>query len=53
MNYVLRPFIGKFMVVHFDNIFVYSCDEASHVECLSQVFQVLRKQKLWEKVENC
>ena len=42
MNEVLRPFIGKFFVVYFDDILVYCCDEASHVEHVSQVFQVLR-----------
>ena len=42
MNEVLRPFIGKFVVVYFDDILVYSHDETSYVEYLSQVFQVLR-----------
>jgi len=38
INKVLRQFIGKFVVMYFD---VYSHDETSHVEHLSQVFQVL------------
>ena len=38
MNKVLRSFIGKSMVVSFDDILVYSSDEASHVKHLSQVF---------------
>jgi len=34
MNEILRPFIGKFVVVYFDNIVVYSQDKATHVEHL-------------------
>jgi len=39
--------------VYFDYILVYSCDETSHIEHPSQVFQVLRQQKLYTKLENC
>jgi len=53
MNEVSRPFIGKFVVMYFDDILVYSHDETSHVEHLSQVFQVLRQQKLHAKLEKC
>jgi len=38
MNEVLRPFIRKFMMVYFDDILVYSQDEASRIEHLTQVF---------------
>ena len=38
MNEALTPFIGKFVVVYFDDILVDGCDEASHIEHLSQVF---------------
>jgi len=41
MNEALRPFIGKFFVVYFHNILVYSHDKTSHVAYLSQVLQVL------------
>jgi len=38
MKEILRPFIGKFVMVYFDDILVYNCDVASHVEHISQVF---------------
>jgi len=50
MNEILRTFIGNFIVVYFEDILVYSCDEISHVEHLSQVFQ---QQKLYAKLEKC
>jgi len=53
MNKIVQPFIGKFVIVYFDDILLYSCDEAFHVEHLSQVFQVLRQQKLYAKLEKC
>jgi len=53
MNKVLRPFIRKFVAVYFDDILVYSHDETPLMEHLSQVFQVLRRQKLGAKLEKC
>jgi len=53
MNKVLRSFIGKFAVIYFDDILVYSQDEVSHMEHLTQVFQLLRQQALYAKLEKC
>ncbi|XP_057529848.1 uncharacterized protein LOC130808390 [Amaranthus tricolor] len=53
MNEVLRPFLGKFVVVYLDDILIYSRDEDEHLEHLFQVFTVLRKQKLYGKLEKC
>jgi len=53
MNEVLKPFIGHFVVVYFDDILVYSWDERDHKEHLRQVFQVLREQRLYAKMEKC
>ena len=43
INEVLRHFIGKFVVVYFDDILINSQDKASYMEHLTQVFQVLRQ----------
>ena len=40
-------------MVYFDDILVYSRDEKDHEDHLRRVFQVLRGQKLYAKIEKC
>ncbi|XP_016679235.1 uncharacterized protein [Gossypium hirsutum] len=53
MNHVLRSFIGKFCVMYFDDILVYSKTLQDHVEHLRAVLQTLREERLYGNVEKC
>ena len=53
MNDIFKPFIGKFVVVYFDDILIYSRDEKQHLEHLRAIFQVLREQKLYANLKKC
>ncbi|XP_051130737.1 uncharacterized protein LOC127251190 [Andrographis paniculata] len=53
MNHVLRAFIGKFVVVYFDDILVYSKSENEHVEHVRLVFQRLREEQLYANFKKC
>jgi hypothetical protein len=53
MNHVLRTFIGKFVVVYFDDILIYSKSLDEHVEHIRYVLVVLREQKLYANLEKC
>ncbi|CAA7026197.1 unnamed protein product [Microthlaspi erraticum] len=53
MNQVLRMFIGKFVVVYFDDILVYSKCLLDHVMHLELVLQSLRKEGLYANLKKC
>jgi hypothetical protein len=53
MNHVLRSFIGKFVVVYFDDILIYSKSFSNHVSHVVQVLHALRKEKLYANLPKC
>jgi hypothetical protein len=53
MNHVLRDFIGRFVVVYFDDILIYSRNESEHCDHIRRVLQVLRDNTLYVNLEKC
>nr|XP_029148743.1 uncharacterized protein LOC114925331 [Arachis hypogaea] len=53
MNNVLREFLGKFVVVYFDDILIYSTCLNNHLSHVSAVLGVLRKEKLYANLKKC
>jgi fumarate reductase subunit D len=53
MNEVLRSFIGKFVVVYFDDILIYSKSLDEHIEHLRDVFGALHEARLFANLEKC
>ena len=52
-HHVLRPFIGKFVVVYFDDILIYSLSLNDHRLHVRQVLETLRKEHLYANLAKC
>ena len=53
MNHALRVFIGRFVVVYFDDILVYSKNLDERINHLHCVLAILRKEKLYANLKKC
>ncbi|KAK6160918.1 hypothetical protein DH2020_004299 [Rehmannia glutinosa] len=53
MNHVLRNFIGKFVVVYFDDILTYSKSLEEHLDHVRDVLNTLRRESLHANLKKC
>ncbi|XP_028556926.1 uncharacterized protein LOC110109044 [Dendrobium catenatum] len=53
MNEILKPFLGKFCIVYFDDILVYSSDRQQHLQHLKLIFEILKEQRLFVNLPKC
>ncbi|PKU75501.1 RNA-directed DNA polymerase [Dendrobium catenatum] len=52
MNDILRPALGKYCVVYFDDILVFSSTLQAHLQHLTSIFENLRTHKLYLNLPN-
>jgi hypothetical protein len=53
MNDIFREWFDDYVVVYINNIFIYSTSLEEHAKHLHKVFQRLRENKLYAKLEKC
>ena len=53
MNTMLRPYIGKFVVIYFDGILVFSKNKEDHLQHLKIILDKLRKHQLYANLNKC
>jgi len=53
MNDIFREWLDDFVVVYIDDILIYNGSLEEHAEHLRKVFQKLRENKLYAKLEKC
>jgi len=53
MNHVLRDWIGRFVVVYFDDILFYSTSLSGHIDHLRVVLSLLRTNQLYANIDKC
>lgn len=53
MNKIFHPFIGRFVVVYFDDIFIYCANINMHLQHVRDVLIVLCKEKFFFAIAKC
>jgi hypothetical protein len=53
MNHMLCAFIGRFVVIYFDDILIYNEGLYKHVDHLRQVLDMLKKESLYANLKKC
>ena len=53
MNHVLRTFLGKFVVIYFDDILIDNKNLDDHLMHLQSVFEARRKENLFVNLKKC
>ncbi|KAI3498749.1 hypothetical protein L1887_34530 [Cichorium endivia] len=53
MNHIFRDLIGRFVVVYFDDILIFSETVQQHLDHLRAVFTILREQQLFANTSKC
>ena len=53
MNRIFRPYIGKFVLVHLDDILIFSKSAKEHLTHIRQVLNILRTQKFYARLHKC
>ena len=53
MSQVVKPFLGQFMVVYFDDILLFSKTQEEQQSHLRQVMTVLEQEKLYSNLKKC